>query len=203
MSASSYVHGIQTIQILNQINSRWKFSCCPVFLDFLWTAPHHYSNSVSLSFQTLSPWINICASSQYSGLNLLFFLSFLTFWALFPKPKGTIRQCSNLENHHPSATRFVTSTLCALLTSTVIILVGAWWAGERAPNCSRALCKLSWCCLQPSEPLSYLRLLADTPADTHNLSAEEMTRGSRGSHIPGSIPSLMKLQAPHTPAKHS
>lgn len=30
-SASMHVHGIQTLHILNEINSRWEFSCSPVF----------------------------------------------------------------------------------------------------------------------------------------------------------------------------
>lgn len=151
--------------VKNESNSRWKVSRSPVFLDFLWTVPHHYCNVVSLSFQPLSSSINVCALSQYSDLNIFFFFP---FWALFPKPRGTIRQCSNLENHHPSATRFVTHILCALLTSAVIILVGAWWTGERAPNYTRALFKHGGC-FQPSLPLSYLRLLADAPADTQPL----------------------------------
>lgn len=74
-------------------------------------------------------------------LKSLLFLSFFVFWALFPKPEGTIRQCSNAENHHPSATHFVTSTLCALLASSVIIHGSVWGAGERAPNCPRAFFK--------------------------------------------------------------
>lgn len=168
--------------VKNEINSRWKFSCSPVFLDFLWTAPHHYSNAVSLSFQPLSSWINICASSKYSGLNLFFFLLFL----------GSGRYSQNPEGHLGNAaiwkiTAPLRHALCALLKSVVIILGGAWRTGERAPNYTRALFKCGGCCLQPNVPLTYLQLLADTP-QPHNLSAEEMTGGQEVSTSQGLFP---------------
>lgn len=175
--------------VKNEINSRWKFSCSPVFLDFLWTAPHHYSNAVSLSFQPLSSWINICASSQYSGLNLFFFLLFLRSGRYSQNPEGQLGNAAIWKITAP-----LRHALCALLKSVVIILVGVWRTGERAPNYTRAFIKCGGCCLQPSVPLTYLQLLADTPADTQPLCRRNDQR-SRGFYIPGSIPSLMKLQA--------
>lgn len=175
--------------VKNEINSRWKFSCSPVFLDFRWTAPHHYSNAVSLSFHPLSSWINICASSQYSGLNLFFFLLFSRSGRYSQNPEGQLGNAAIWKITAP-----LRHALCALLKSVVIILVGAWRTGERAPNYTGALFKCGGCCLQPSVPLAYLQLLADTPADTQPL-CRRNDRRSRGFYIPGSIPSLMKLQA--------
>lgn len=180
--------------VKNEINSRWKFSCSPVFLDFLWKAPHHYSNAVSLSFQPLSSWINICASSQYSGLNLFFFLLFLRSGRYSQNPEGQLGNAAIWKITAP-----LRHALCALLKSVVIILAGAWWTGERAPNYTGAPFKCGGCCLRPSVPLTYLQLLVDTPADTQPL-CRRNDRRSRGFYIPGSIPSLMKLHRQNTGA---
>lgn len=178
--------------VKNEINSRWKFSCSPVFLDFLWTAPHHYSNAVSLSFQPLSSWINICASSQYSDLNLFFFLLFLRSGRYSQNPEGQLGNAAIWKITAP-----LRHALCALLKSVVIILVGAWRTGERAPNYTGALFKCGGGCLQPSVPLTYLQLLADTPADTQPLCRRNDREVKRFLH-----PRVYSQPDEVTPAKH-
>lgn len=186
--------GTQTTPILNEINSRWEFSCSPVFPNFLRTVPHLHSDWASLDFQTLSPWIDICASSQSAGSKLFFFLSFLVFWALFPKPKGTIRQCSNLENHHPSATRFLASTLCALNINgeNPFGCVRGWREGSqrhRGTFQTRLLPSTTQWALE----------LAGAPADTQPFCRRDDQGGQEVPTSQGLFPAWWSDRQPHTP----
>lgn len=163
-SASRSEHTLKCFELFrfyvkNEICSRWKFSCSPVFLHFLCTVPHHYPNPDSLNFQLLSPSINLCVTSQNLDLNHLF--SFLLFSSccvlgIILKPRGVFRQSSNLENHHPSAAHSVTHTY--ICTHTVGCDI-PWWCmtgwrevSKLHQDTSQAE-QVSGCCLQPSVPL--------------------------------------------------
>lgn len=116
------------------------------------------------------------------------------FWALFPKPKGTIRQCSNLENHHPSATRFLASTLCALNINgeNPFGCVTGWREGSERHQGTFQTRLLPFTTQWALE-------LADTPADTQPFCRRDDQGGQEVPTSQGLFPAWWSDRQPHTP----
>lgn len=180
-------HVLKCFNFKHLISSSKKLSHNPVFFNFACTVLHH----------DCDPGQPQCREPKARLNHLLPFSSSLPLClktpGVIPKPKGAIRQSSNLENHHPSATHARVHTRACVCSLLVVIFLGGAWPGWRVvfPNYIKIrfnLTKSVGCCLRPCVPLS---VVIYTHTHTHSIRPDQVVK--RFLSVLGSIPSLMKL----------